>query len=116
MGMVEKIKGRRLRRISSKDLFFIICALLAVLKLLLVSQEEVIARNQPFDDLWQIMAASRGYWFGSGYNVMTFVHLPVYPLWIDLVYFTGIPLRIASELLFLGAGFVFAWVLTKAGV
>jgi hypothetical protein len=104
------------RRIRSKDSFFIICVLLAVFKLLLVSQEEIIARNQPFDDFWQIMAASRGYWFGSEYNVMTFVHLPVYPIWIALVYFTGIPLRIVSELLFLGAGFVFALVLTRAGV
>jgi hypothetical protein len=116
MGMVEKIKRRQLRRIFSQDLFFIGCTLLAVLKLLLVSQEEIIARYQPFDDLWQIIAASRGYWFGSGYNEMTFVHLPAYPLWVGLVYFTGIPLRIASELFFLGAGFVFAWVLTRAGV
>jgi hypothetical protein len=116
MGMVEKIKGWRLRRIPSQDLFFVSCALLAVLKLLLVSQEEIIARYQPLDDLWQIMAASRGYWFGSGYNVVTFVHLPVYPLWIATVYFTGMPLRIVSELLFSGAGFVFAMVLTRAGV
>ncbi len=116
MGMVEKIKRWRLRRVSSQDLFFISCALLAVFKLVLVSQEEIIARYQPFDDLWQIMAASRGYWFGSGYNEMTFVHLPAYPLWVGLVYFTGIPLRIASELFFLGAGFVFALVLTRAGV
>ena len=116
MGMVEKIKGWRLRRIPSQDLFLISCASLAVLKLLLVSQEEIVARNQPFDDLWQIIAASRGYWFGPGYDQMAFVHLPIYPLWIALVYFTGIPLRIVSELLFLSAGFMFALVLTRAGV
>jgi hypothetical protein len=104
------------RRIVLKNLFFITCTLLTILKLLLVSQEEIIARPSPFDEVWQILAASRGYWFGPGYNEMTFVHLPIYPIWIALVYFTGIPLRIASELLFLGAGFVFALVLTRAGI
>lgn len=88
----------------------------ACIKLLLISGEEVIARNQGYDDLWHIMAAFRGYWLGDGYNHMMFVHLPVYSIWIALVHFTGIPLRIGTELLYLAASVVFLLAVLRTGL
>ena len=104
------------RRLSPVAIFYIVCCLLAILKIVLVSGEEILARNQPHDDLWHILAAARGYWLGSNYNNMTFVHLPVYSLWVAIVYFTGIPLRIATELFFLVSGFLFVLSLSRADV
>lgn len=92
------------------------CILLGLFKLWLVSGEEIVARFQPLDDLWQILAASRGYWFGSEYNWMTFVRLPVYPIWVAGVYLTGTPLRIAIELLYLASSFAFVLALVHAKI
>lgn len=113
------ISGEDIRVKRNCDLdvaFCAFCLALAALKLLLISGEEIVARYQPLDDLWQILAASRGYWLGTDYNYSTFAHLPVYPLWIALTYFTGIPLRIATEVVYLLAAFAFASVLVRAGV
>jgi hypothetical protein len=93
----------------------ILCCFLAGIKLMLISGEEIIAANRPHDDLWQILAAARWYWFGD-YTYMTFVHLPVYPLWIATTHFAGLPLRIGIEILFVASAVVFSLSLSKAGV
>jgi hypothetical protein len=103
-------------KISRTNVLLIICWLLAIIKIMLVSNEEILARNQPHDDLWHMLAAARGYWLGSGYNNMTFIHLPVYSLWVAIVYFTGVPLRIATELIFLISGFLFVLSLSRVAV
>ena len=92
---------------NKKDqaIFMTVCLLLAIVKLILIGADEIIARNQPLDDLWQILAAARGYWFRGSYNVFSFVHLPVFPLWIALVHFTGIPLKIANEVAYIFGSF-----------
>lgn len=104
------------RKFSATAFFYMFCCFLVILKIVLVSGEEILARDQPFDDFWQIQAAVRGYWLGGAYTHMTYIHLPVYSLWVALVYFTGIPLRIAIELLFLVSGFLFVLSLSKAGI
>ncbi|MBE0575137.1 MAG: hypothetical protein IH613_04485 [Desulfuromonadales bacterium] len=68
------------------------------------------------DDFWQITAASRGYWFGSGYDWTMYVHLPVYSFWLGIVHITGLPLRIATELIYLISGFFFVISLRKVGI
>lgn len=76
---------------------------LVVLKLALVSSEEIQAFLLPHDDLWHIRAAGRLYWFGD-YSWDTLLHLPVYPLFIELVSWSGLPLRVGTELVYcLGA-------------
>jgi hypothetical protein len=104
------------RGISSVAIFCLVCCLLAIAKMVIVSREEIVARELYHDDLWHILAAARGYWLGGGYTHMSFIHLPVYSLWIDLVYFTGVPLRIATEILFLAASFMFAVSLSRVGI
>ncbi len=95
--------------------FIVLCSLLAIAKLVLVNGEEIIARNQPLDDLWQIQSAARGYLFGA-YSNPSIVHLPVYPLLVAASYFSGIPLRVAIELLFLISAVFFVFSLVKAGI
>ena len=106
----------KINNISRANSLLIICCVIAILKIVLVSNEEIIALFQPVDDLWHVLAATRGYWLGSNYTNITFVHLPVYSLWLELIYFTGVPLRIALELLFLFSGYMFVLSLSKAGI
>ncbi len=90
------------------------CFILALFKLMIVSGEEVIA--VPYDQLTYILAASKGYWLTSTYQDATFIRLPIYPLWIGLIYLTGLPLRIGIELLYLFSGFIFILALSKSHI
>jgi len=87
--------------------WFISLALIA--KLVLCSKEEIIAFDLSHDDLWQICSSENWYFFGN-YKWDTLLHLPIYPLFIKLVSLTGVPLRVAIELLFCGS----AWLLMAA--
>src|ERR1700694_2061712 len=98
------------------DRTFFFFGAVTVFRLLLIGHEEIAARNQPYDDLWQLMAAERMYWFGLGYNNISFVRLPVYPLWVAGIQSTGIPLRIAEEIFFVVAAYFFVRVIAKTGV
>ena len=93
----------------------LICIVLAALKLLLVSREEIIAVFAPHDDLNYLLAAQRWYWFGHGYNYMMYIRQPIYPLWAALVHLSGIPLRIAIEVIFLVGAYCLARALLAAG-
>ncbi len=87
---------------------------LVVLKLALISSEEIQAFLLPHDDLWQIRAAERAYWFGD-YTWDTLLHLPVYPLFVQLVNVTGLPLRIGTELVFCLAACLLVVALWRLG-
>ena len=101
---------------SINIVFFACCLVFALLKIILVGGEEVIARYQPFDDFWQILAAGRGYWFSSSYDWTMYIHLPIYSFWVGVVHVTGVPLRIATEILFISSGFIFVEALRRAGI
>lgn len=91
---------------------------LTLAKLWLIHNEEIIARVMIYDQSWFINAADhiiKGEWLGP-YDKMTLIRQPGYPLWIWLVNLTGIPLRLATESLFLFSCFVFASSLKKAGL
>jgi len=74
---------------------------MVILKLVLVSNEEILAFYLPHDDLWHIRAAERFYWF-SAYSSDSLLHLPIYPLFVQLVHLTGLPLRMGAELVYCG--------------
>jgi len=90
--------------------------LLAILKIFLISHEEIIALNAPHDDLWFIQAAARWFWFTDEYNLMTIIHLPAYAIYIALIHLTGIPLRIGIELTFLASGLYLVYALRQIGL
>jgi hypothetical protein len=89
--------------------------LLAVFKLWLVHEEEIYGSANYYDQLNYVRAAQHWYW-GAKYSWTSFAHGPAYPLWIALVHTSGLPLRIAQELLFLGGYAVFIAAVRAAGV
>ena len=103
----------RTRRIAP---FAAACALLAAGKLWLVAGDEVVATNNPLDQLRYLEMARdllSGAWLGD-YDHHTLVREPVYPLWLVLVHEVGLPLRLATEGLLVVAAFAFA-VALRAG-
>jgi len=89
--------------------------LLIVCKLILTSQEEMLAFNRPYDDLWQVRAAARAYW-GGAYEATKLYHLPVFPLFMELLRIIGMPLRLAFEILYCGAAALLIGALWRFGV
>jgi hypothetical protein len=98
-----------------KILFVTGVILLAVFKLWLVHEEEIYGSANLYDQLNYVRAAERWYW-GAEYSWTSFARAPAYPLWIALVHTSGLPLRTAHELLFLGSYGVFIGSLRAVGV
>lgn len=102
--------------LSAERYLFLCCVLLGILKLLLVNKEEIMALVYPYDDLNYVQAAQSWYWFGHTYNYMMYIHQAIYAFWVALVHASGIPLRVAIELVFLLGAFCLARALLAAGV
>lgn len=104
------------KKLNFSGMVFAIFFLLTLFKLYIVSGEEILARFAPHDELWYILAARHWFWFSPNYDLMTIIHLPVYPIFIALVHSTGIPLRIGIEVAFLSSGFYFVYALRRIGI
>jgi hypothetical protein len=85
--------------------------LLAAIKLWLVSADEIAARPA---EAWYVASAARFYWGGS-FADDAFLRLPGYPLWLALVDRSGVPLRVAIELVLTVAAFTLAWSAIRIG-
>ena len=89
--------GIKMQSFNKQNQFFIFSfiVLISIIKITIVSGNEIIA--MPYDPYQYVEFAKILYWRGH--------NLPFrpagYPLWIALVYITGIPLRIATEFLLL---------------
>jgi hypothetical protein len=93
------------------------CALIAGLKLWLVADDEVVARAIPHDhQRYAEMAFEivHGRWLGD-YDHMTLIREPAYPVWIAGVHATGVPLRLAAEVLLAASAALFVAALRLAG-
>jgi hypothetical protein len=90
-------------------IFLAILLALSFLKLVLVSGNEIIAEP---DDALTYLRLSMKYWTGSQFPFRP----AAYPSWIAFVHITGIPLRIAIEILLLCSGISLAWTLKKIGI
>ena len=89
--------------------------LVILFKLCLVHTEDIYGSATAFDALWYVGSAKNWYW-GSPYSWTAFVRPPAYPLFIALVHWCGIPLRLAIELLQMGSYLVLVSALRKANV
>jgi hypothetical protein len=87
----------------------------ALVKLVLVADHEIVAGDQPYDDYWQIVSAAFWHW-GRPYDVWTLMHLPVYPWFIALAGTIGLPLRMAIELLHLAGAAALSSSLGRLGL
>ena len=89
--------------------------LLALLKLALVSNQDIVAWYHPHDDYWQILSAAHWVWWRP-YDQWTLMHLPVYPTFVALAGAIGLPLRIAIELFYIGGAATLTFALGRLGV
>jgi hypothetical protein len=88
---------------------------LGLFKLWIVHTEEIYGSSTEYDALWFLGSAKDWYW-GRSYSWTAFVRPCAYPLFIAVVHFLGIPLRIAIELAQMGGYAVVTAALRKAGV
>ncbi len=88
---------------------------LALFKLWLVHTEEIYGSSTEYDALWYVGSARHWYW-GAPYGWTAFVRPCAYPLFIAVVHFCGIPLRIAIELAQMAGYAVLIAALRRAGV
>lgn len=87
--------------LSKSSLYlFIIGTVFLMAKIVLISSDEIIFLSSVHDDVWQIYASKRFYWFANSYQPDHFYHLPIYPIWIEMVRWTGIPLRVVTEVFY----------------
>ena len=114
-GQASSLRHRLTNICLGKKAFVTGVIVLAVFKLWLVHEEEIYGSANFFDQLNYLRAAEHWYW-GAEYSWTSFVRAPGYPLWIALVHTSGLPLRTAQELLFLGGYAVLIAALRAAGV
>lgn len=88
---------------------------LAFFKLWVVHTEEIYGSSTEYDALWYVGSAKHWYW-GAPYSWTAFVRPCAYPLFIAVVHFLGIPLRIAIELAQIAGCAVLIAALRKADV
>ncbi len=91
-----------------KICFFIIA--ITLLKLWLVGSQSITALGYlAHDDYWYVCHAVsilKGQWMG-GYDDMTLIKGPFYPIWISLCFLLSIPLSFAQHLLYTLSCFIF---------
>jgi hypothetical protein len=93
-------------------------AALAVLKLVLVGRNEIVAVFAAHDQLrfaQMAQALAAGEWLGH-YDQLTLIRRPAYPIWLWLSGTTGLPQRVAIELLLIAAALALAIAVFRTGL
>jgi hypothetical protein len=88
---------------------------LGLFKLWVVHTEEIYGSSTEYDALWYVGSAKHWYW-GATYSWTAFVRPCAYPLFIAVLHFLGIPLRIGIELMQMTGYAVLITALRKAAV
>ena len=95
---------------------FVLCLIvLGAFKLWVIHTEEIYGSSTEYDALWYVGSAKQWYWFRP-YSWTAFVRPCAYPLFIAVVHFLGIPLRIAIEFAQMAGYAVLIAALRKAAV
>src|SRR5205814_7957024 len=104
-----------LRAILRRHGFLLGIVALGLFKLWVVHNEEIYGSSTEYDALWYVGSAKHWYW-GAPYSWTAFVRPCAYPLFIAVVHFCGVPLRIAIELAQMAGYTVLIAALRKAAV
>jgi hypothetical protein len=104
-----------LRRILQRHALLLGLLALVFFKLWMVHTEEVYGTSTEYDALWYVGSAKHWYW-GATYSWTAFVRPCAYPLFIAVLHFLGIPLRIGIELMQMAGYAVLVIALRKAAV
>src|SRR6476620_12193787 len=89
--------------------------LLSLFKFWVIHPEEIYGSSAEYDALWYVGSAKHWYW-GATYSWTGFVRPCAYPLFIAVLHFLGIPLRIGIELAQMAGYAVLVAALRKAAV
>jgi len=84
------------KNILARRGWWIFIAIVAIARLYLTGDRDILALNSPHDEYWYIHSAFNRIW-GGPYNEMTLIHLPVYPAWLAFLDLFGIPARLAID-------------------
>src|SRR2546430_10218698 len=102
-------------RIWQRHGFLLVLCVLGLFKLWVIHTEETYGSSTEYDALWYVGSAKHWYW-GATYSWTAFVRPCAYPLFIAVLHFLGIPLRIGIELVQMGGYGVLILALRKAAV
>ena len=80
---------------------------LAILRLYLTGDRDVLALNSAHDEFWYVHRAFVGVWSGP-YDEMSFVHPPIYAVWLQMLKTWGIPARLGIDLALIASVFYLA--------
>ena len=83
-------------KLKNEYWWLIFIATIAIFRLILTGDRDILATASPHDEYWFIHTALNRIWAGS-YNVMSFIKLPIYSAWLYLLYIFGIPARLAID-------------------
>jgi hypothetical protein len=100
---------KRFQKVYPRLIFLLLFILPVVAKLWLVDAQTLDAVQGTHDDRLYIDLANNllnGQWLGD-YNNLTLAKGPFYPIWIALIYKTGIPLLLAQHALYIVACLIF---------
>jgi hypothetical protein len=103
------------RRSLSRGAFLLAIACITVFKLWLVRGEEIVGSATQYDALWYVRSASHWYW-GTPYDWIAFIRPCAYPLWIALVHWFHLPLRLAIELTQIGGALTLLFAFRSLGI
>jgi|GEM_PF-1115326 len=104
-----------MKGLAQRHILLLGLMVLALFKLWIVHTEEIYGSSAEYDHLWYVGSAKHWYWSAT-YSWTGFVRPCAYPLFIAVVHFCGIPLRIAIELAQMAGYGVFIAGLRKAGL
>ncbi len=99
---------------NSPKIFWWSCALLALLKVLLIGDLEI--HGDPYDDHGYAISASQYYWGVDARANWLFIRPPGFPLFGSAVMATGLPYRVGIELFFLAGAAWFCAGLMRARI
>jgi hypothetical protein len=79
-------------------IFWILIGLLSIYRLYLTGDRDIIQSNSPHDEFWYIKNAINNI-FGGEYSQMSFIHLPIYSMWLKISSILGVSARFSIDFL-----------------
>lgn len=100
------------KNVYSQRAWWIFIAIVAIVRLFLTGDRDILALSAPHDEFWYIHSAFARIWGGS-YNEMSFMHLQIYAGWLAFLQLFGIPARLAIDVCWLLASAYLAFAMHR---
>lgn len=108
--LVDQLNSNRYFEVNKTKLFVLLGIIFAVIRLCATSDRDILATNSPHDEFWYINYAY--YLFAEkNYDHMIMAHLPTYSYFLALGSKLGFPIRLLTDLLWVGGAFYLSKVI-----